>query len=356
MKTTYTKQDFNYDLPAGRIATHPLTPREAAKMLYWDGAAHDHDFYQLIDFFDEDDVLVLNDTKVIPARLHTVRARAEQEGQVQIELLLHHPLAGQTHVWEAFAKPAKRCHEGDKLYLVDGTALTVLGRENELVTVQFPESVPDVIALLDIVGEVPLPPYIDRPNGVEADDVEDYQTVFAAHPGSVAAPTAGLHLTDSLLAHLHAKGVQIHFVTLHVGAGTFQPVKVDDLSTHQMHHEWCTLDNDTALALATAQKEGKRITAVGTTTLRTLESAAAANKGQIAPFTGETDLFITPGYAFKVVNRLITNFHLPESTLLMLVAAFIGFDEMHALYAHAIAHDYRFFSFGDGCLLERADD
>ncbi len=307
------------------------------------------------------DALVFNDTRVIPAALHGVRRRGELEAQVSVTLIERRDASR----WRALARPAKRLKDGDRLHFGHtGTAclagaldatVAARGEEGE-VELAFDLAGPDLDAAIASVGEMPLPPYIAARRPAEDADRRDYQTVFAAHDGAVAAPTAGLHFTPELMAALEARGISRHFVTLHVGAGTFLPVKAEDTEAHKMHAEWGEVSAATAAALNAVRARGGRIVAVGTTSLRLLETAALA--GELQPFRGATDIFITPGYQFRAVDLLLTNFHLPRSTLFMLVAAFSGLDAMKEAYAHGVASGYRFYSYGDACLLfpSRAED
>ncbi len=338
---------FDFELPAELIATRPAVPRDAARLLEVStaGLVNRH-IGDLPDLLRPGDLLVANDTKVIPARLRGKRNTAG------VELLLHRHL-GETR-WQAFARPAKKLKLGDRIDIAAGFTATVIDKHaGGEVTVDFALPQEVFLALLAQHGEVPLPPYIKRPDGPVAADRDDYQTVFAAHPGAVAAPTAGLHFTPALLAALEAKGIKRVTLTLHVGAGTFQPVKVEDTEQHVMHSEWGSIDAATAQAINTARANGGRIVAVGTTSLRLLESAAG-DDGTIGPFASDTAIFITPGYRFKAVDLLLTNFHLPRSTLFMLVSAFSGLARMQQAYAHAKASGYRFYSYGDACLLHCA--
>jgi len=311
---------------------------------------------------------VFNDTRVIPARLSGVRHRPGPEFQtggetltVPVEATLHHRDA--PDVWSAFMKPGKRIKPGDRIrFGVHGDAACDLGRldatvaakgDDGLITLRFDLSGSVLDDAVRDVGVMPLPPYIAAKRAEDDRDRTDYQTVFAEHDGSVAAPTAGLHFTPALLEAIRAKGVSTHAVTLHVGAGTFLPVKADDLADHRMHSEWGEVSPETAAALNAVHADGGRVVSVGTTSLRLLESATT-NDGTIRPFHGDTAIFITPGYRFRAVDVLMTNFHLPKSTLFMLVSAFAGVDAMKAAYAHAIGAGYRFYSYGDGSLLFRA--
>jgi S-adenosylmethionine:tRNA ribosyltransferase-isomerase len=347
---------FDFELPEERIALHPASPRDAARLLVVrpDAAFEDRVVRELPQLLRPGDALVFNDTRVIPAALHGVRRRGGLEAQISVTLIERRD---QSH-WRALARPAKRLKEGDRLHFGhSGTAclagvldatVAARGAEGE-VELAFDLAGPDLDAAIASVGEMPLPPYIAARRPAEEIDRRDYQTVYAAHDGAVAAPTAGLHFTPELMAALDARGVSRHFVTLHVGAGTFLPVKADDTAAHNMHAEWGEVSADTAAALTATRARGGRIVAVGTTSLRLLESAAPG--GEIAPFRGPTDIFITPGYRFRAVDVLMTNFHLPRSTLFMLVAAFSGLDLMKTAYAHALRQGYRFYSYGDACLL-----
>jgi S-adenosylmethionine:tRNA ribosyltransferase-isomerase len=336
--------DFDFSLPADLIAERPASPRDASRLLVVGDRLADRAMRDLPHLLRAGDVLVVNDTRVIPARLIGSR------GAARVAITLHRDLGGGT--WRAFAKGAKKLKPGDRIEFADDFAARVLDKHAEGdVTLGFDRDGEAFSAALSRYGHVPLPPYIKRPD--DAGDRGDYQTIFAARDGAVAAPTAGLHFTDRLLAALEASGIGLATVTLHVGAGTFLPVKVADTEHHQMHSETGFLAAATAQRLNAARAAGGRLVAVGTTSLRLLESAAR-DDGTVMPFAGETALFITPGYRFKAVDRLLTNFHLPRSTLFMLVSAFAGLDRMKAAYAHAIAARYRFFSYGDACLLHPA--
>ncbi|MEX0807872.1 MAG: tRNA preQ1(34) S-adenosylmethionine ribosyltransferase-isomerase QueA [Dongiaceae bacterium] len=343
---------FDFELPRERIAAHPARPRDAARLLHVrQGALADRTVRDLPDLLRAGDLLVVNDTKVIAARLDGKR------GAAGIEATLHKRLGPGR--WAAFARPAKRLRPGDQIEFTDtggssGLAATVAAKhEGGEIVLDFACDDAALMAALDRVGAMPLPPYIPRDTPNQADR-GDYQTLFAREPGAVAAPTAGLHFTESLLAALAAKGIGRTTVTLHVGAGTFLPVKVEDTKDHRMHAEWGQVTEEAARAINATHAQGGRVVAVGTTSLRLVESAAGEN-GIVRPFAGETDIFITPGYRFRAVDRLLTNFHLPRSTLFMLVCAFAGIGRMKAAYAHAIETGYRFYSYGDGCLLERAE-
>lgn len=331
---------FDFDLPEERIALRPAEPRDSARMLVVrPEGLEDAGVRDLPRYLRPGDMLVTNDTAVIPARL------TGRRGSAKVEITLHKRV--DAACWKAFAKPARKCRPGDRLDF-DGLSSEVLAREGGEVTLRFAAA--DFEQALAAHGTMPLPPYIAGRRAPDARDLSDYQTVFAARPGAVAAPTAGLHFTERLLSEIEDRGVSRVAVTLHVGAGTFLPVKAEQVEDHRMHAEWGEITPETAEALNAARAQGGRICAVGTTALRLLESAADES-GHIHPFKDETDIFITPGYRFKAVDLLLTNFHLPRSTLFMLVAAFSGLAHMKAAYAHAIAAGYRFYSYGDACLL-----
>ena len=345
---------FDFTLPSERIALRPIVPRDAARLLVigQNGACFHMLVRDLPDLLRPGDELVLNDTKVISARLRGYRT-GRGTASAKIEVLLHKRLSPDTFL--AFARPAKRLAEGDELKLGRSLSARVTERgEAGEIRLRFSVSGSDLDAEIAVQGEVPLPPYIAGKRAIDARDRDDYQTVYARHEGSVAAPTAGLHFTTELLARLNDRGIRRETVTLHVGAGTFLPVNVPDTSLHRMHAEWACVSREVADRLNAARKSGARIVAVGTTSLRTLESAAGGGD-RILPYTGETDIFITPGYKFRAVDVLLTNFHLPRSTLFMLVSAFCGIDVMRAAYAEAIREQYRFYSYGDACLLFRPD-
>ena len=335
---------FHFDLPEEHIANAPLSKRDSARMLHvGQHALADSYIYKLPDLLTDQDVLVLNNTKVIPARLYG------QRDEVNIEILLHKQVSPLE--WRCFAKPAKRLKIGQSIIFGEHFTAEVIDKhESGEVSLRFLCDEEQFWHQLDAMGQMPLPPYITRQMSEE--DKERYQTVFAQDAGSVAAPTAGLHFTEALLQTLRDKGVEIYYVTLHVGGGTFLPVKANDTDDHMMHSEFGIVSHAVAQSLNAAKAEGKRIVAVGTTSMRVLESAAQG-EGNIQPFHGETDIFITPGYQFKMVDRLLTNFHLPKSTLFMLVSAFSGLDRMQNAYQHAISNHYRFYSYGDACFLER---
>lgn len=346
---------FDFDLPEGHIALRPASPRENAKLLHVDacGSFFDSHIYDLPSFFNKGDVLVLNDTKVFPARLKGMRLRQDLRAQVEVTLIDF-----KNTYWRALAKPLKRLKVDDVLeFERDGSKLSakVIGfGAHDLVELEFDCSQDVLMGKLFEVGYMPLPPYIESKRGADAQDLQDYQTTFARAQGSVAAPTAGLHLSEALLQKLKDKGVELAYVTLHVGLGTFLPVKVDDTANHVMHAEWGEVKQDTVDLILKAKAAGHRIVAVGTTSLRLLESAC--KDGKLNAFADFTDIFIEPGYTFGVVDGLMTNFHLPKSTLFMLVSAFLGLERAHKAYAHAIENNYRFYSYGDGSLLWRAHE
>jgi S-adenosylmethionine:tRNA ribosyltransferase-isomerase len=342
---------FDFDLPQDRIALRPVRPRDASRMLVvrgqktpFEGAFEDRGVTDLPDLLEPGDVLVFNDTRVIPAQLEGRRAG----GEAKIGATLHKRI--DLRRWQAFIRNAKRVKIGDQL--VFGGGVTAIAEERHgdgSITMKFEGEEP-VEVLLDRAGTMPLPPYIAQRRGVDERDLEDYQTMFAAEDGAVAAPTASLHFTDRLIAALDARGVKREMLTLHVGAGTFLPVKAEDTDDHAMHSEFGRITAETADRLNAARAAGRRIIAVGTTSLRLIESAAGED-GVIREFAADTDIFITPGYKFRAVGGLMTNFHLPKSTLMMLVSALMGRDRMMAAYEHAIAQEYRFYSYGDSSLL-----
>lgn len=350
---------FDFDLPQDRIALRPVNPRDFARLLVVRPNAapclEDRRVSDLPALLRPGDVLVVNDTKVISARLEGFRTRGKTSAKV--EVTLHRREGGS--VWRAFARPGKKLKRGETLRLEARHGLTaheslvadVLEKFTDgEILLGFPLSGDALDRAIASIGQAPLPPYIAAKRPADEADVRDYQTMFATRSGAVAAPTASLHFTPALVAALEASGVTLQVVTLHVGAGTFLPVKVDDTSCHKMHPEWGEVSAAAAAVLNDARACGRRIVAAGSTSLRILETAAHAD-GTIAPFAGETSIFITPGYRFKAVDLLLTNFHLPRSTLFMLVAAFSGLDSMKAAYAHAIDQGYRFYSYGDACLL-----
>ena len=340
---------FDFDLPPERIALRPVSPRDAAKMLVVDGAAPfaDRQVRDLPDLLRAGDVLVFNDTRVIPAQLEGERIREGASGAA-IGATLHKRIDARR--WQAFVRNAKRLREGDTIRFSDGVSVTAEARaEDGSWTLAFAGDEP-VEELLARAGAMPLPPYIAQRRAADERDAQDYQTLFADKAGAVAAPTAALHFTPELVERLDAAGIVRETLTLHVGAGTFLPVKADDTAQHKMHAEWGEITAEAAARLNAARAEGRRVIAVGTTSLRLLESAADQNY-IIQPFAGDTAIFITPGYQFRAVDGLMTNFHLPKSTLMMLVSALMGRERMMAAYDHAIKQGYRFYSYGDSSLL-----
>jgi len=348
--------DFDFDLPDERIALRPVHPRDAAKLLVVRPTAlEDRVVRDLSSLLRPGDVLVFNNTKVIPAAL-TGNRIGRGEATPRIEALLHQRLDGSR--WKAFAKPGKRLAVGDRIRFGAEGRVCLLGvldatveqkGEGGEITLAFDFQGPILDEAIAALGDMPLPPYIAGKRERDEQDRVDYQTVFAETEGAVAAPTAGLHFTPDLMKSLQDSGIKEEFVTLHVGAGTFLPVKAEDTAEHRMHSEWGVVPVDVVARLKEARARGGRIVPVGTTSLRLLESAARS--GELAPFEGTTDIFITPGYRFRVADLLLTNFHLPRSTLFMLVAAFAGLERMKSAYAHAIAGNYRFYSYGDASLL-----
>ena len=343
--------DFDFDLPRDLIAQHPVVPRDAARLLAVGEGLEDRRLRDLPALLGPGDIMVFNDTRVIPTRLFGRR------GEAKVEVTLHKQEAAEPARtrWRAFAKPAKRLRPGDRVDFAPGVCATVVDRDGGEVTLEFPLGTAAFSAVLERIGAMPLPPYIRRGEGPDPRDGENYQTVFAAHDGAVAAPTAGLHFTPALLQDLDERGIERVTITLHVGAGTFLPVTAEDPRDHRMHMEFGTIGAAAAEAVNTAKATGGRVVAVGTTALRLLESAAD-DAGRVHPFRGETGIFILPGYRFRIVDLLLTNFHLPRSTLFMLVSAFAGLARMKAAYEHAKKQGYRFYSYGDACLLgpERA--
>lgn len=342
--------DFDFDLPEGLIATRPARPRSAARLLVADGARMtDATVADLPQFLRAGDLLVLNDTRVIPARLTGTRTRATPQGEAtaRIEITLMEPAPD--GAWRALAKPLRKLRVGERLHFAGRLSAMVEAIGEGDATLRFDAEGEAFDAALAAVGAMPLPPYIAALRAPDEQDREDYQTVWARAPGAVAAPTASLHFDEALLARLAGMGLGFAHVTLHVGAGTFLPVKTDDVSQHRMHAERGIVTDEAAAAIAAAKAEGRRVIAVGTTALRLIETAAAG--GAIRPFDGRTDIFIRPGFRFQVTDGLMTNFHLPRSTLMMLVSALMGQDQIRAVYAHAIAERYRFFSYGDASLL-----
>ena len=368
---------FDFTLPTEHIATKPVSPRDIAKMLVVGDEFQDKTIASLIDFLRAGDVMVFNDTKVIPARLFALR------GTAKIEVLLHKMVSNHSslrtegeaiqffqHVepsglsrscaprnddgnnyWQCFAKPAKKLRVGDVLTFADDFCAELVQKYDDgqvLLNFSYPDDI--FQQKLQLYGAMPLPPYIEKARHADESDNNNYQTIYAQNSGSVAAPTAGLHFTRELLKKIDGAGVKRVHVTLHVGGGTFLPVKVEDTSGHLMHSEYAQISKDAAQIINNAKQAGGRVIAVGTTSVRTLESATDEN-GIVQEFAGETNIFITPGYRFKIVDVMLTNFHLPKSTLFMLVCAFAGLDKMQAAYSHAIQEKYRFYSYGDACLL-----
>ncbi len=334
---------FQFDLPDELIARYPLAERRASRLLVLDGpsgAIAHQQFADLLSYLRPGDLMVFNNTRVIPARLFAKKLTGGK-----LEVLVERVL--DTDRVLAHVRASKAPKVGSTIEFENGTQATLLARHDSLFEWQFAEP---VLPLLERIGHMPLPPYMERDD--ELDDRERYQTVYAEHAGAVAAPTAGLHFDDQMLASLRELGVETAFVTLHVGAGTFQPVRVETLEEHQMHHEWLQVSQDVVDAVAACKARGGRVVAVGTTSVRSLESAAQAS-GELQAFAGETDIFLYPGRPFHVVDALVTNFHLSESTLLMLVAAFAGYPEIMDAYRSAVEHNYRFFSYGDAMFITR---
>jgi S-adenosylmethionine:tRNA ribosyltransferase-isomerase len=353
---------FDFALPEERIALRPIVPRDAARLLVVNASIdsfEDRSIRDLPSLLRPQDALVVNDTRVIPAQLEGIRVRGDAVAQIGVTLHARE----NDNTWRAFARPAKRLQVGERIRfgessesmacLLAALDATVIAKdEGGEVTLAFDLTGPALDEAIASLGQMPLPPYIASRRAPDAQDERDYQTIFAEKPGAVAAPTAGLHFTPELIADIEARGIAVHRATLHVGAGTFLPVKIEDTRDHHMHAEWGRLSAETADALNSRRARGGRIVAVGTTALRLLESAADET-GSIRAFSGETSIFIEPGYRFRAVDALVTNFHLPRSTLFMLVSAFAGLDLMKRAYAHAIKQKYRFYSYGDACLLLR---
>lgn len=342
-------KDFSFTLPDELIARYPQPERSASRLLCLDGntgALADRQFTDIVAQLNPGDLLVFNDTRVIPARLLGEKATGGK-----VEVLVERML--DEHRVLAHVRSSKSPKPGAHLRLENALDVEMLARHDALFELQFNDPRP-VLELLETYGHMPLPPYIDRPD--EDSDKERYQTVYNKKPGAVAAPTAGLHFDENILAQLRAKGVEFAYVTLHVGAGTFQPVRVDDIEAHKMHSEYAEVPAETVAAIQATKAAGKRVVAVGTTSVRSLESAAKAAKAagkELQPYTAETDIFIYPGYEFELIDAMITNFHLPESTLIMLVSAFAGREYVLNAYAHAVAQHYRFFSYGDAMFVTR---
>jgi len=343
--------DFDFDLPDELIATRPAKPRSSARLLVSNGdGLHDGHVFDLPQWLRPGDRLVLNNTKVIPARLSGVRRRRSAQGLVEarIEVTLLEPRAD--GAWSALVKPLRKLADGEDVVFSDQLSATCEGRSEGQAALRFNLTGDDFDAALAQVGAMPLPPYIAAKRGADAQDKDDYQTVWAKTPGAVAAPTASLHFDMPLLQALAARGVDMTYVTLHVGAGTFLPVKVEDVTTHKMHAEWGEVSAEAAAEIAATKAAGGRVIPVGTTALRLIETAAAQT-GAVGPWQGDTDIFIYPGFTFRVSDALMTNFHLPKSTLMMLVSALVGQVRIRTIYAHAVQQRYRFFSYGDASLL-----
>jgi S-adenosylmethionine:tRNA ribosyltransferase-isomerase len=342
--------DFDFELANELIALRPAVPRSSSRLLVaQNGEIEDQKFSNLSQFLRAGDRLVLNDTKVIPARLQGQRVRHSDNGETLASIGVNLLSMDDRGHWLALAKPAKRVNVGEVIRFGTGLEATVLEKSPQGLTLEFNQTGSDFDKALHRAGDMPLPPYIAAQRPADERDHEDYQTVFAKKSGAVAAPTASLHFDDALLEELCQMGVQITKVTLHVGAGTFLPVKVDNIADHQMHSEWGEVSAQAATEIAQTKQAGGRVIPVGTTALRLIETAA--HGGTIKPWVGDTDIFITPGFKFHATDGLITNFHLPKSTLLMLVSALMGMDRMKSIYSHAIEKQYRFFSYGDGSLL-----
>lgn len=342
--------DFDFDLPEALIAVRPARPRTSAKLLVADpDGIHDLGVRDLVSVLRAGDHLVLNDTKVIPARLFGERHRASSDGSgaARIEVTLLEPQADGT--WAALVKPLRKVRDGEQIVFSDDLSAVMVHRFDGMGYLEFNVTGDDFDAALNAAGAMPLPPYIAAKRAADAQDKDDYQTVWAAKTGAVAAPTASLHFEQWLLDDLADLGVKFSHVTLHVGAGTFLPVKVDDVADHVMHSEWGQVSAQAAREIMATKAAGGRVIPVGTTALRLIESAASS--GTLAPWEGDTDIFITPGFEFQIADGLMTNFHLPKSTLMMLVSALMGTDRIRDIYAHAIANQYRFFSYGDVSIL-----
>lgn len=342
---------FDFELPQERIAVVPASPRDSARMLHVGASGvGDRSIQDLVNILRPGDLLISNDTKVIPAQLFGTRPSRNDGNRVSIEATLHRDLG--KDCWRAFVRPAKRLKVGDVVQFGEALCAEVTERDGAEATLQFDTGDLSFDDAIERVGVMPLPPYIARKRAAADEDKLNYQTVFASEPGSVAAPTAGLHFTPELLSKIQERGADQISITLHVGAGTFLPVSVEDTTAHKMHSEWGEITQQQADQINSCKARRGRIIAVGTTSLRLLESAAD-DSGMVQPFANETDIFITPGYKFKTADILLTNFHLPRSTLFMLVCAFAGVEKMKHAYKHAIESEYRFYSYGDACLLER---
>ncbi|WP_394129814.1 tRNA preQ1(34) S-adenosylmethionine ribosyltransferase-isomerase QueA [Shewanella maritima] len=342
--------DFNFDLPDELIARYPTAERNASRLLTLDGptgALSDKHFTDILAMIEPGDLMVFNNTRVIPARLFGQKSTGGK-----LEILVERMLDDKRVL--AHVRCSKSPKVDSMIELDNGYQMKMLARHDALFELELQQD-NTILAVLEEIGHMPLPPYIDRPD--EETDKERYQTVYNDKPGAVAAPTAGLHFDDAMLAALKEKGVDVAFVTLHVGAGTFQPVRVDNVLEHKMHSEWADVPEDVVQKIAETKANGNRVIAVGTTSVRSLESAAKASGEQpLAPFSGDTDIFIYPGYKFKVIDAMVTNFHLPESTLIMLLSAFAGYDEVMSAYQHAISQKYRFFSYGDAMFVTKKAD
>ncbi len=342
-------QDFDFELPEELIALRPARPRASSRLLVArgaEGALVDSTVDRLGDHLRPGDLLVFNDTKVIPARLTGTRTRGAASARIEVTLISLAP----DGAWRALARPGKRLAAGDRIDFAGGLSAGVRDKDGAEILLAFNAAGRDLEEMLEAAGEVPLPPYIAARRAADAADRVDYQTVFATRPGAVAAPTASLHFDAGLLDRLAAAGIRSTRLTLHVGAGTFLPVKVENVEAHRMHSEWGEIGPEAVDAVRDAAAAGGRVIPVGTTALRLLETAATG-PGALAPWSGETDIFIRPGHRFRIADGLMTNFHLPKSTLMMLVSALMGTERIRAIYAHAIANRYRFFSYGDGSLL-----
>lgn len=343
--------EFDFDLPERLIATRPARPRSASRLLVaTPGKIIDAAMTEIVDYLRPGDRLVLNDTRVIPARLSGQRRRKGDGGETSARIEVTLLSADVDGNWQALLKPLKKIRDGEVVVFDGGLAAQVLRRSEGVVTLQFNREGDVFDAALAKVGAMPLPPYIAAKRAADERDKEDYQTIWARHSGAVAAPTASLHFDAALLDQVTARGVATSFVTLHVGAGTFLPVKTDDISAHKMHAEWGEVSARAAAEINATKAAGGRVIPVGTTALRLIETATGTD-GQLREWTGETDIFIAPGYQFGITDALITNFHLPKSTLMMLVSALMGRARIREIYAHAIAQDYRFFSYGDASFL-----
>ncbi len=339
--------DFDYQLDKDLIALQPLKERDTARMLVQDNdSMYDDVVSNLTDHLKQGDVIVFNNTKVIAAKLDV------DKGGKKIKIYLNEQIDDRH--WYAFAKPAKKLDAGDSFNISDDLAITIVekGCDGHRIKIHTDYRGGDFFGLLEKYGDAPLPPYIEKMHEATKQDKEAYQSIFAKHWGSVAAPTASLHFTDKLLNKIKEVGVKTTFVTLHVGSGTFLPITHDDIEEHKMHSEFCTVSQGAADLINSTKREGGKVVAIGSTSLRTLESATDSS-GELKQYSGSTDIFIKPGYKFKIVDLMLTNFHLPRSTLLVLVAAFIGYENMKKMYKHAIGKKYRFFSYGDCCLLKK---